>query len=363
MQKTKVSTVGFFSVIYLALLSGIFMYMSGSYVKTGTTDTVIRPVFFALIDCVMVIPLFYYVKISEKKDALSFLNENSRVLSVAVSFIYMLSFFACIIRTLSLIDLFYSSSMFFETDMTVFIIGITAICCAIASFGISALSRGSNIFSVFVIIGIIIVICVSVVKRLDFLNFTPVFRGGFVKFLKDTVNYAFFPAELSGLLLFVSDIEGNVKKGYFWWLFAAVITTVLISFCVVGTLGGFSDIQLFPFYKLSTIVGVGVVERLDAVASSSWMLCAVSTLSFQILCFSKCFNNVVKKECKYLPYVLCFVFSSAVCVFISRDINRFFAFSSPVAGGITFFSTVVFVPIVCIIVNLLKNKKKGENRS
>ncbi len=363
MEKTKVTTVGFFSVIYLALLSGIFMYMSGAYVKTGITDTVIRPVFFALIDCVLTIPLFIYVKLSKKKDVLTFLNENNRALSVLISVIYMISLFACIIRTLSLIDLFYSSSMFFETDMTVFIIGVSAVCCVIASLGICAVARGSNIFSFFVLLGIICVVSVSIIKRFDFLNFTPLFQEGFAKFIKDTVNYAFFPAELSGILLFLSDINGNVKKGYFVWLFAAVITTVLISFCVVGTLGGFSDIQLFPFYKLSTIVGVGVVERLDAVASSSWMLCAVSTLSFQVLCFSKCFNNVIKKECKYLPFAVCFAFSSAVCIFISRDIERFFAFSSPVAGGITFFSSVVFVPLVCIAVYLIKNKKKGQKKS
>lgn len=361
MEKTKVTAAQFFSVIYLTLLTGVFMFLSSSSNKIGSTDTVIRPFLFALFNFILTVPLYFYIKKSNKTDVFTFLNNNSRVLSVTVGIIFLICFFISVIRTVARLDLFLSSAMFKNTNTLLFIVGIIGICCCIAYLGFGTVCRGSSIFSVLVIAGTLFISVTAVVKSFDILNFTPLFQDGLKDFIKDTVSFSFFPMELSGLLLFTGSVEGDYKKSYIKFLIFSVITTAFASFCVVGTLGRFADTQLFPFYTLSTVEGIGLIERLDALESSAWLFCVISCLSFEILCFKKSFNNIFNSDFKILPLIICFISSSAACGYISYNIERFNFLFSPAYLTVPYVLCVVLIPVICLAVYYFNKKKRNEN--
>lgn len=59
MEKTEISTAGFFSAIYLSILVCVFMYMSNTEADVVSSNTVIRPLIYALLNIVLMIPAFY----------------------------------------------------------------------------------------------------------------------------------------------------------------------------------------------------------------------------------------------------------------------------------------------------------------
>lgn len=329
---------------------GVFLYISGTSSLFGSSDSVIRPVVFGVINAVLTIPLRAYTKTVGNESVFSFLNKNSRPLSVAVSVMYCLIFLVGIIGTAARFDIFASSVMFYETDMSFFVAIMLFVCTLISGFGISAVARGGMIFTMLVTLGTAAVIVTAFLNGIDYLNFTPLFNETPRDFFSDRFGFSYFCTELSALLIFLPKIEGNVKKSYFKWVLGSCAVMCTVAFCIVGSLGSFADSQLFPVYAVSAVAGIGIVDRVDSLQTSLWLLCVVIKISFQLIVFNESFNNLFKTKSKRIvPFSASFVAALAV-FWISYDIKRFAFLTQWQFSVISFLILTVLLPIACIII-------------
>lgn len=357
MEKTGISAAGFFSAVYLSALVGVFMYMSNTESAVGSSDSVIRPLIFAVFNAVLMIPALFYIKCIGKKSSLVFLNENFRGASVFFSAAYCITFLMGLISTASRFDLFASSVMFYQTDMSFFTAAILAVCAVISLLGIGAITRGGIVFCVIVVLGTLGAVVTGLINEFDVLNFTPLFNESASQFFSDRFGFSIFCNELSAIFVLLPKICGNIKKSYFVWLFITAVTMSVLGFCVVGELGAFADTQLFPVYAVSTVSGVGVFDRFDAIETAVWMLCVVLRLSFQLAVFHECFNSLFNTHFKYLPTFLGAAVSGCVTVWVSHNIKRYAFLSSDAFFAVPFLVTAVLQPSVCLIINSAKRKK------
>ncbi len=360
MVKEKVSSKSFFALLYLSLLSSIFMYLSSSQVTMSNTDSVFRPLAFIAFTFVFAIPVFLIIK-KQQEMPVNALEERKPLKILA--FLYGITYFVAVLRAVARFDLFASCELFSGSDMTYFIMFIVAVCGALSLLGLNALCRAATIFTV-VVISATVLVMVSLLGEIDLLNLTPLFRNGAFAFIEECFLFAIQASEIGAIILFLPEIKGDVKNDFKRFVILGGLSFSAIMFFVVASMGAFSDTQLFPTYTAVTLGNFGSLERLDALESAIWILCVVEKIAFYILITVKSLKFAFEKASeKFLTALVCSAVIFVIFV-ISKDVEKFFIVSSKPIIGFVYFSGVVVLPVALLILKgkgCLREKKNSEN--
>lgn len=359
MLKDRVTPSQFFSLLYLSVLSGIFMYISDRRVSVAQTDSILRPIIFAVVSLAVFIPMLCLMK---KYGLLSDSKRNEILKSKAfklVSVVYGIIYFIDALITSARFDLFVSSELFPGRDMTFFLVGLIVVCCFLSRLGLGGLSRASVIFVMIVAFATAFA-GATLLQEVDFLNFTPAFENGKADFMKDSLFFSVQASEIGAIPIIASNIKGNLKKHYVVWSILSAVSFSFVLFFVVGTLGAFADTQLFPTYAAVSLAEFGLFERLDALETAIWILCIVVKLTFFIYIIARTFSfsfERVERNSALFSGIVGVIISFAI-VFISGNIERFSFISSTVIAVCVYVIPVIILPILLIGVCLLYDRRK-----
>ncbi len=359
MTERSISGPQFFSLLYLAMLGSVFMYISSTQIKIASTDSLLRPLVFILVSIIAIIPSYICIKKETSFKRAHGLQSEGNILYKAVALVYAAVYLLDAIMTASRFDLFASSELFPGTDMTVFIIALVVVCGALALLGIGALARASVIFSI-IVVGATVFAMLTLVEEVDFLNFTPVFENGITDFFKDSMIFSVHSSVIGTVLIFSSNIKEKLFKNYVLWAVFSGLTFCFILFFVVGTLGLFADTQLFPTYAAVTLAEFGLLERLDALETAIWILCIVSKLTFYMIIIIKSVCYAFPRVQKGVVSAVATIVISAVLVFISGDITRFGFVSYMPLITVVYIVPVIILPFILLAGNVIKRRKHNE---
>ncbi len=356
MSEKTVTKNQYFMLLYLSLLSSLFMYLSSSKIDIASTDAVLRPVVFILLSFIFSIPAFLVQK-KQKELEKNRLYTEKNIVFKGLALVYAGIYFISIIKATARFDLFVSTELFPNADMTIFLGAMLACCVWISSLGIGALSRAASCFLLLVGISTIIVL-VSLLGEVDLLNFTPLFQKGVLQFGEECFIFTAQAMELGTLIMFLPEIKGDIRKNFGLWALAAGLSFAVILFFVVGSLGSFADTQLFPTYSSVTLASFGLLERIDALETAIWILCVVGKISFYFLVVIKALCYTFPKISKIKAGIFCGVGSMAIVSFVSLNINRFYFLSSEALSVALFIGGVIVLPLIALIT--LKKVKPCE---
>ncbi len=347
MSEKKITKTQYFSLLYLSLLSSLFMYLSSSKINIASTDAILRPVVFIFLSILFSVPAFLIQKEHDK------LKNNRQYMPVKrpfkiIALIYAVVYFISLVKATARFDLFVSTELFPNSDMTIFLGAMLACCVTISFLGIGALARAAGGFLLLVIISTVVVMF-SLANEVDILNFTPVFQNGALSFIEECLIFTMQATEIGTLIMFLPEIKGDIRKKFGVWAVAAGLSFSLILFFVVGSLGAFADTQLFPTYASVTIASFGLLERIDALETAIWVLCVVGKISFYFLVVTKALNYTFPKISKKIWGVICGISATVIISFISLNINRFYFLSSEVLTVALFTLAAVVLPIFAFI--------------
>lgn len=317
----RVSAPQFFSLLFLSLLSTVFMYISSTEVTIAQTETLLRPLVFIIVSVIVSIPSYLLYKEYENRKTRNLKVVKTipmKIFAVVYAVVYFLATLRCIAR----FDLFASSELFPGTEMTMLIVGIIVVCGFLSSLGLGALCRSGVIFT-FLVVGVTGFVMISLGDEINILNFTPLFTEGVWNFVSDSLWLCVQATEIGTIILFLPEISGNVKRHFFIWLILSALSFIAIFFFVIGSLGAFADTQLFPTYSSVTLADFGMLERIDALETSIWIFCVVEKISFYILIVTRAVRYVFEGlPLKYIHLAVCIALS-CVLIFVSGDIKRF----------------------------------------
>ena len=360
MNKSRVSAPQFFSLLYLSVLSSIFMYISSPEISISRTDSLLRPLVFIVVSIVAAIPVCVLHKMVDKEKKMgkkAVIKDN--VFFKIISLMYAIVWVTGILRTLARFDLFASSELFPGNDMTLFIMALVTVCGLLSLLGLGALSRAAIIFTV-IVVGVTGFVMISLWGDVDFLNFTPLFENGVGSFIRDSLLFCVQAFEIGTLILFLPGIKGKVIKSFIFWAVLSGVTFSVILFFTVGTLGVFADTQLFPTYTAVTLAKFGLLERMDALETAIWILCVVEKISLYFLAVINCIKTVFPKVSKKGTCVILILVVSIVLGIISGDLEKFgFVSYSPLTIGL--YAVAVIVLPVVLIIYFKKVKPYEEN--
>lgn len=358
MNKEKVTVNSYFALLYLSLLSSVFMYLSFSNIKISDTDSILRPIVFIGFTLLFSIPTILVYK-QWKKTGVNLFSEKSKVLKVVLAF-YGIVYFVATLRTLARFDLFASSELFPGSDMTLFMLFFIGICGVVSVVGISAIARAATIFGAIVIAATIFV-SVSLLGEVNMMNFTPLFKDGAFKFIEDSFLFTVQASELGTIILFLSEIKGDVKKHIKIWSVMSGVSFAFIMFFVVGSLGAFADTQLFPTYTAVTLANFGLLKRVDALETAIWILCVVEKVSFYILIVTKCVKCCFRKlPAKYICTGVSALLGLIISI-VSNDVEKFkFVSFQPLVISLYLIPVVILPVIILVCLKKVKPREKTE---
>lgn len=360
MTKTRqISTSQMFSVLFLSRIISLFTFMlpSASYLPEG--DRIITALPVMLIEFVFAAVLLYTLKKNDGKSLVSSVKDFSPVFSKILSVIYTLSFiwFAGIGTARS--ELFISTVMFPNSELTLMIVLLLSSCLYTALKGIEAIGRASQVL--LFILGISVAfILLSVSKEFEFYNLKPLFTEG----ISPVAGFSFYvsvrAAELLSLNQSAPFIKGNVKKMIFLWIvsFAAVCTVLLLF--LTGVTGEYGNDQLFPLYTLTVIAKFGIFERLDDVLTGIWVLCsfiqAAYLLYLSIFTLKEGFSGAKKIPAA----VICTAGVFTVYFFTSRTVSIFSETVSSRVFDACFILLMIIIPLTITLMRHIKQKGRQK---
>lgn len=353
MLKEKVSANQFFLLLYLSLLSTVFMYLSSAQIKIAQTDALLRPLVFVLLSFIVIIPTLLVLKKHIELKANRQYIPKTRLLKF-IALVYVGVYLISILKTTARFDLFASSELFPNSDMTVFLVLFIVVCAVLSFLGLGALSRAAGVFAFIVCVSTGVVM-LSLADEVDFLNFTPLFENGISEFFKEGLLFAVQATEIGTIIMFLPDIKGDIKKSFIGWIVFSALSFSLIFFFVVGSLGAFADTQLFPTYTSVTLASFGLLERIDALETAIWILCVAEKLSFYFLICVKALQYAFWGVSKKWLSVAVAGIVSVVIAFVSYNIEKFAFLSADVLSVVLFLFGGVILPIsVCVYIRKVK---------
>ncbi len=357
MWNSKVTSSQYFSLLYLCMLGSVFMYISSTESAISDADALLRPIAFAIVTPALAVPIFLYYRKYRVKE--SFVSEGNLVDKIVFAF-YALIYFVDALITTARFDLFASSELFPGNDMRFFMVFLVVICAVISLWGFRGLTGGNVVFTVAIVLATGFAM-LTLIKEIDFLNFNPFFEKGGAQFVSDSFMFTIQASELGSLFLVFPCLKGNVKKHFAAWTILGALSFSIIFFFVTGTLGVFADTQLFPTYSAVTLAEFGLLERLDALETSIWILCVVSKLTFYFILVTACVRRVYSRAS---AGVVVSVITLLLCVlisFISGDVKKFgFATATPLVVAV-YIIPVLVLPLVMLVNRKIERMKADEN--
>lgn len=356
MIKEKITTVQLFFILFISRILVSFTRVPTLSIGELTTDLfVTTPVSFLII-AVMMLPLFVLYKRNKEITVLQSAAEVSVGFSKAAAVLYFLIFLYNASTAISRFVLFSTSCLQPQLPSVMFALIIVPAVAYIAWLGLEALGRALFI--------IVLVTCVGtgfiflgVLPRIDALNFEPLFYDGARSVWENILFNIIQTVELPALGLLASKASGKIVKGFFFWILGVIAFLYVVAFSVVGTMGGFSENQLFPFYTVAVMSGISVFKRLDIFQTAIWLCGVVVKASYLMILCSECLTHIAPKK-KYS----CFIPVSAVlllfaCLVIQNDIRVYTAATNYIINLIGIVTLTVIVPIIIIVCRKLRKRR------
>ena len=258
--KNKIGAYQIFAVLYLCrLLTTIIFspFFSDGNLDNNWLVTVLISSFFILL---LSVPSMILYKNYPESDLSELSKSISPLLSDVISVLYSLVFIFIASLSLSRFDLFTTSVIFPEKDMSV-LLPIAVLICGYAAFlGIEGIARANTVLLSIIITGVVIIF-VAVTKKIDVFNFEPIFFYPVSQSISNAFSSAAKTGEILIFLYLYKKTSGSLKKPFVFFCLFFVISSLILFFYLVGVSGEFASSQLFPFYSLAIIADFPYIER------------------------------------------------------------------------------------------------------
>lgn len=349
MSEQKISASEFFSLLFLSLLSTVFMYISSHQIPLAKTETLFRPFIFILVSLVVGLPAYYIYKNHISNTEKGLVLKETRFIKIT-KVVFGVVYFIGALKTILRFDLFASYELFPGNDMSIFLIAIVIVCGALSTVGLNSLCRGSVIFC-FIVVGATAFVMLSLADEFKLLNFTPVFSDSLGKFAGDSLLFAVQAMEIGAITLFLPRIKGDFKKHYTSFIILSGLSFAVIFAFVIGSLGSFADTQLFPTYTAVTLANFGLLERIDALETAIWILCVVVKISFYIYITVQSLKGIFRGvQERAFTIGVCTALALIPAV-ISNNIEAFNFISNNYLTVALYIISVIALPCVLLIYN------------
>lgn len=360
MQKTaKITSFQFYSILFLSRIFALVSYVAGFRKDISITDEVLAVVISCVFLFIALIPAIFFIRKDGTSSILTRASCVSPVFEKIVALIYLASIIYTGIITTARFEMMIGSLLFPETSVLIFVASMLFVAAYSAYRGIEPIGRSAVIYLI-PVLGAIIFVFATLINKFDILNFTPLYTSE----LPDVFSSAYFfcarTGELGAVLLLLPNIKNHSKKHIYNWLIVMSVIIIATVLMIGGVLGGFGKNQLFNMYSLSVLAKFGFVERLDAIISCIWLICAGVKMAINFYICNLLFTSVFKKERKLIYIFISGVIAFAGTAVIATSIMYFSKIISSAITVVMFSLTIIVLPLAVMLGEKIKEKRNEK---
>lgn len=348
--KGKISAFQFYAMLFLSRTLTTVTYVSSYTKDVRLSDMLVQPIFRIVFGTLIMLPIYLLHKKYNDKNLLDIARERSPKLSKGISIFYIIVFFYFTVITIARLDVFTGTVVFPETNVNFMLIFVIIFCCYGAYLGFEALGRSSVLSAVIVIPAIIFILC-ALVDKVDLLNLSPVFYNGVIPVVKTAVDSVGQTVEYAMIAIALPKVNGNVKKGFFVWLLSQTLLMAIFFFFAGSIMGNFAGTQLFPFHTLASLAEFAMFDRLDAIFTSVWIMCAFIKASLLIFLQADILYKEFPKFKKVNYLVAIGGLSIVANLIIAGEIERFSIVDSSTIKIIITGITAFLIPLIMLFLS------------
>lgn len=354
-DNTRISTV---QLVCLMTVSSVTLMITCNASLLGgknLTDNLLSCAIAFLCNFLLVIPTF--LLLGNRGDCALLLQSEAVgkwLLWITAGF-YILYFLFVDIQYLAAFQFFLGNA--FRPAVPTWIFAAMILLAAVYSAikGLEAMGRTALVILVLFLCGIA-VIAALLLSDIETENFMPLFYNGGGQTVSGTAFYLSGSSSIAVYALLFSAAKGRRKLGFCIWNGITYGVAALILFLIIGTLGNYANLQLFPFYSAATLAELGTFQRMDSVFICIWLIGLFLKLAIDLYCIAHCVNQLSPRPldmiCKPIAGLL--VLIGAVLTASYQGLLRLFL--NPMTGVFLTIAAAVLFPSIALLGNLIRKR-------
>ena len=355
----KITSFQFYTILFLSRVFAMVTYITSLRTQLTTTDEAIATLLMGAFLLITAIPTAIFLKQDNNSSIIMRASVVSEIFSKILCIFFLVDYLYFGIITSVRFGIFTGSVMFPDTNVTFFVAVMIATSAYIALKGIEAMGRSAVIILIPVLSALIFVFSTQI-KDFDILNFTSAFSDG----TKDIISSGIYAASRTGELAFATLLAPYIKnqksKHLYTWLFAMTVVIFITEIMISGILGNFGGTQLFNMYSMSVLAEFGFIERMDAIITCMWLLCAGVKISITIFLCETLMTALIGKRKRILYIAVSSIIIFTAAVPLSNNIVSFAALLRSPLAVIFYVANVCLFPASVMIGEKLKRRTKLE---
>lgn len=355
----KITPFQFFTILFLSRVFAMVTYITSLRTQLTTTDEVTATLVMGAFLLITAIPTAIFLKKDNTSSIITRASVISELFAKILCVFFLIDYLYFGIITSVRFGIFTGSVMFPDTNVTFFVAIMIATSAYIAFKGIEAMGRSAVIILIPVLSAIIFVFSTQI-KDFDMLNFTSPFSDG----VRDIFSSGIYTASRTGELAFVTLLAPYMKnqkpKHVYTWLCALIILIFITEIMISGILGNYGGTQLFNMYSMSVLAQMGFIERMDAIITCMWLLCAGVKISVTIFLCETLLSSFFGKRRQIIYIAVSSFIIFAASVPLSNNIVKFASLIRSPLAIIFYIANVCIFPIAVMLGEKLKRRRKIE---
>lgn len=219
---------------------------------------------------IMLFLLFVYISLNKKFPNKNLIEINDLVygrhFGKVISILYIYYFWFLIPANFRFIADFFSTYLFPETDISVFIIAIAIISIYTIKKGLEVIARSVSIIAILIIVEALI-ITILTAKYIRLSNFLPMLQLNLKEFILGInliISIPFGEIIVFSMIFPYVNNKKQVSKSVFSGFFIGSMFFLIVILRNISVLGNIGIIHVLPSYQVARLVNVGeVITRME----------------------------------------------------------------------------------------------------
>lgn len=362
-KDSQISAGQLMAILLASRLAATLTTIPTVHQTSHSTDFMLSSVLEMLMLAVLFLPVWWFSRHTHGASTIDYSYILLGKGGAVVALLYALVSLYVQTESLMRFNNFVSTALTPDMPLLILCIALVVAAFLAALHGLQSLARAATLIAI-AVVGAIVFVCVALIPEMEGACFPPVLYDGFSPVLAGALEELPRSLEIVTIGMLLPYVKGSVVKGYAGWtlLFTAAIVIVQVS--VAGVLGDYGGIVLYPYYTAVTAARIGVLERVDIIATTVWLAALFIKMAFFAMLYMSCMQRIFGRDKKLIYAIV-----GAVLILLPGMLldhtplhpeRAFFWIASTIVMG--FFAIVL--PLLLLLGDFIRNKRlKGDRRA
>lgn len=305
------------------------------------------------------IPLFLIAKNNEGKCFLELTAEKSKATAIAFGIVLVIFLAYLMTETTVRLDYYATSTIFDAAPAIILLLFVAAACIYGTVKGIEAVTRTGIIISAGFFL-LLLLVAVASVPLIETDHLYPAFFDRPNEFLSEVIAEFSRNSEAVIFAVLCRRVRKDSEKTVILSLSLSCGILLLMTFFYNTVLGEYLNEVNFPFYTLSSVADISVLQRLNGLDVVVWFMAAIMKLSLFAIAIREIFMIVFGNMTFSLwAGILSPVITSVLTYFITGEPKIFKLMIGIRETGIPTLLTVGILPLAALIIGKRRKKNVG----